>query len=163
MEPANYYTGAVIAEARKLLEEGHTDKAFEALAEPLHEALYQRQDFKLLEELPTIQRLILAFDYVQSQVVQGGFIQLIQNGYISLLVTTVEAMQELGIGAPMVPVLDDVIKVFVLNVDALSKETSVEEFSKLYAEFQEFEPLEKKYLDLLPVVKQGVINRALQV
>ena len=161
MDNTNSYTPATIAAAKNLLASGDTDKAFETLAEPLHEALYQRQDFKLLDELSTIQRLILAFDYVQSQVSQGGFIQLIQNGYVSLLVTAVEAMQELSIGSAMVTVLDDVIKIFVLNVDTLSKETSVAEFSKLYGEFVEFEPLELQYLNLLPEVKESIISRAL--
>ena len=128
------------------------------MAEPLHEALYQRQDFNLLDELPTAQRLVLAFDYVQTQVVQGGFIQLIQNGYVSLLVTVIEALQELQIAGEMVPVLDDVLKIFVLNREILAKETSVEEFSKLYAEFKEFEPIEQRFLHLRVEAQKKIID-----
>ena len=160
MNESGYYNDEIRTEAQQLLTAGEIDKAYQILAEPLHEALYQRQDFNLLDELPTTQRLVLAFDYVQSQVVQGGFIQLIQNGYISLLVTVIEALQELQVGADMVPVLDDVLKIFVLNKDALSKETSVEEFSKLYAEFQEFEPLEQRFMEVLNSTQQAIISEA---
>ena len=161
MDDSGYYKKEILTEAAELLANNETEKAYQLLAEPLHEALYERQDFNLLDELPTPQRLVLAFDYIQSQVTQGGFIQLIQTGYVSLLVTVIEALQELEIGNDMIPVLDDVLKIFVLNKDALSRETSVEEFSKLYAEFKEFEPLEAKFMGLLQPTQTEIIKKVL--
>ena len=52
----------------------------------------------------------------RAQVGQGGFIQLIQNGYISLLPPAIEQLIIMGINE-MAGVLDDVLKVFVLNRD----------------------------------------------
>lgn len=128
-----------------LIHDQRWKEAFEMLAGPLHQALYEAQSFELLDTLSPAEQLVLSFDYVQAQVGQGGFIQLIQNGYISLLVTVIEAMQLLGTGAKMIPVLDDVLKVFVLNKDMLGRETSVEEFGKLYEEFTEFEMLDNHF------------------
>lgn len=131
----------------KMLDNGQVAEAFEAIANPLHEELYRRQTFDFMDELPAIQQLILSFDYIQNQAGQGGFIQLIQNGYISLLVTAIEAFQALNIAPDMVQLLDNVLKIYVLNREALDKETSVEEFSKLYDEFKEFEPIDQQFTE----------------
>jgi hypothetical protein len=96
------------------------------------------------------------------QVGQGGFIQLIQNGYVSLLVTVIESLQKMNISENMIPVLDDVLKVFVLNKEALSKETSVEEFGRLYGEFREFESLEEQFRSLQPALLRETVEYAIQ-
>ncbi len=141
-----------------LLTAQHHAEAFELVAEPLHVWLYDQQDFDAIHERSAMEKLILGFDYVQQQVGQGGFIQLIQNGYVRLLVTVIEALQELCISPRMIGVLDDVLKVYVLNRDVLGKETTVEEFGRLYAEFREFEPLEERFREALPEVMQGVFS-----
>ena len=120
-------------------------EAFDLLVAPVHEWLYEEQQFEAIQSRSTTEQLILGFDYVQMQVAQGGFIQLIQNGYTPLLVLVIEALQKLGLAPDMVAALDDVLKVFVLNKDVLDKETSVEEFGRLYSEFKEFEGLEERY------------------
>src|SRR5690349_7567241 len=109
---------------RQLATEENWPAAFEELARPLHEALYKAQTFELLSELTATERLILSLDYVQMQVGQGGFIQLIQNGYVSLLVTVIESAQSLGLQSPILSILDDALKVFVLNNESLTKETT---------------------------------------
>ncbi len=141
----DYHYPADESAVRQLAGEQRWDAAFEQLAQPLHEALYKEQDFALMDRLSDYERLVLSFDYVQMQVGQGGFIQLIQNGYISLLVPVIESLQHLKLSPGMAIVLDDVLKVFVLNKEVLGRETSVEDFGRLYAEFKEFEVLEKQY------------------
>ncbi len=135
------------------------EPAFEELARPLHEALYHSGTFDVLAEWTPPERLILCLDYIQMQVGQGGFIQLIQNGYISLLVTAIEAAQDLDLLPELQKLFDDVLKVYVLNHDALSRDASPQEFAKLYAEFQEFDPLDAAFSDLLPGVLQTVVSR----
>jgi hypothetical protein len=137
-------------------------EAFDVLAGPLHEWLYREQDFAAIDTRRAAEQLILSFDYVQMQVGQGGFIQLIQNGYVSLLVTVIESLQKMNISANMIPVLDDVLKVFVLNKEALSKETSVEEFGRLYGEFREFESLEEQFRSLQPALLRETVEYAIQ-
>jgi hypothetical protein len=79
------------------------------------------------------------------QVGQGGFIQFIQNGYIALLPNMIEQLHKLR-SVEMAQVLDDVLKVYVLNREQLERTTTVEEFAKLYDEFREFEEIDKRYL-----------------
>ncbi|MEI8279560.1 MAG: DUF4375 domain-containing protein [Bacteroidota bacterium] len=123
---------------------GDDEQIIELLVEPLHEELYKRQSFDFLDELSDGQQLMLSFDYVRNQVLQGGFIQLIQNGYLGLLPSMPEWLQM--VDAPeMAKVIDDVLKVYVLNIDQLDKETTVEEFARLYDEFKEFEILEATF------------------
>ena len=112
--------------------------------QPLHEELYRRQDFSFMDDLSEGQQLMLSYDYVQMQVLQGGFIQLLQNGYVGLLPSMPQWLSVIGCDE-MAKVIDDVLKVYVLNREALDKKTSVEEFAKLYAEFSEFEALDESF------------------
>lgn len=124
------------------------DGLFDLVTQPLHEELYRRQDFKFMDELSPAQQMLLAYDYIQSQVLQGGFLQLIQNKYISLLLPAIEGLEHTTRDQEMIPVLDDVLKVYVLNQEALDRETSVDEFAALYQEFKEFEILDEKFSTL---------------
>jgi hypothetical protein len=97
-----------------------------------------------MDDLSEGQQLMLSYDYVQMQVLQGGFIQLIQNGYIGLLPSMPQWLSVIGCDE-MAKVIDDVRKVYVLNREALDRKTSVEEFAQLYAEFSEFEGLDEAF------------------
>ena len=119
--------------------------AFELLAEPLHEWLYRQGDFDILSQRTKLEQLILSFDYVKTQIAQGGFIQLIQNGYAPLLLTVIECLTSFNLAPEMTGVLDDALKVLVLNMETLGVETSVTEFARLYSEFPELELLESRF------------------
>ncbi|MBS1771958.1 MAG: DUF4375 domain-containing protein [Bacteroidetes bacterium] len=120
---------------------------WDLLIQPLHEELFRRQDFNFLDDLSEGQQLLLSYDYVQMQVMQGGFIQLIQNGYIGLLPTMPGWLQIIG-DYEMAKIIDDVLKVYVLNKEELDKKTTVEEFAQLYNEYKEFEALDEKFREL---------------
>jgi len=128
----------------KAHERGNYDEMYDLLVQPLHEELYKRQDFEFIDELSPGQQLLLAYDYLRTQVGQGGFIQFIQNGYISLLPSMIEQLMRISAG-DMAQVLDDVLKVYVLNREQLGRQTTVEEFAALYEEFKEFESLDERY------------------
>lgn len=117
---------------------------YELLSAPLHQELYKRQDFNFLDELSEGQQLLIAYDYVRMQVQQGGFIQLIQNGYIGLLPDMPEWLAMIGAN-DMAQVIDDALKVYVLNRELLDKQTTVEEFAKLYEELKEFEIIDDRF------------------
>lgn len=123
------------------------DNMYEMLVEPLHEELYKRQTFDFIDDLSDGQQLLLAYDYLRTQVVQGGFIQFIQNGYIGLMPSMIEQLNMVG-AFDMAQVLDDVLKVYVLNMDQLGRTTTVEEFARLYDEFKEFEGIDQRYANL---------------
>ena len=78
------------------------------------------------------------------QVLQGGFIQFIENGYIGLLPGMIEQLYMIGAN-DMAKVMDDVLKVYVLNRELLSKPSTVQEFAKLYDELKEFEEIDARF------------------
>jgi len=133
---------------------GDINALYDLLAQPLHEELYRRRTFDFLDDLSDGQQLLLAYDYVRMQVGQGGFIQFIQNGYLGLLPSMIEQLNKMGID-DMAKVLDDVLKVYVLNRELLGKPTTVEEFARLYDELKEFEGIDERFALLNePTVKQ---------
>jgi len=144
-------------EAAKLA--GDDNALWDMFIQPLHEEMYRRQDFNFLDDLSEGQQLLLSYDYVQMQVMQGGFIQLIQNGYVGLL-PTMPGWLEVVNCHEMAKVIDDVLKVYVLNREALDKSTSVEEFAKLYDEFQEFVALDEDFHRLHPLVFDTLLQYA---
>lgn len=117
---------------------------FELLVEPLHEELYRRQDFDFMDELSEGQQLFLAYDYLRTQVLQGGFLQFVVNGYVGLL-PDMPAWLEHMEAKDMAIVIDDVLRVYVLNIELLGKETTTQEFAKLYEEMKEFEILDERF------------------
>jgi Domain of unknown function (DUF4375) len=120
------------------------DDFFELLTQPLHNELYRRQTFDFLEDLSPGQQMFLSYDYIVGQVKQGGFIQFLQNGYVSLLAPMPGWLESIG-AYEMSVLLDDVLKAYVKNVDKLEKETTVEEFARLYNELPEFSELDSRF------------------
>lgn len=145
----------------KLQEQNEVEVVFEQLVLPIHEELYNKQDFSFIESLSPGQELLIRYDYVRMQVLQGGFIQLIQNGYINLLLSMPEMLNQIG-AAEMAQLLDDVLKVYSLNVDGLSKETNVEEFAKLYEEYTEFEELDSRFALYNAGTEKAIVAYALR-
>jgi len=123
------------------------EELYDLLVQPLHEELYKRRTFDFLDSLSDGQQLLLAYDYMRMQVLQGGFIQFIQNGYIGLLPSMIEQLYAINLPA-MAKVLDDVLKVYVLNRDLLNKPTTVQEFAQLYDELKEFEGIDERFNQL---------------
>ena len=139
---------------KKAIASGDDEQLYDILVQPLHEELYRRRTFDFLDGLSDGQQLLLAFDYLRMQVGQGGFIQFIHNGYIGLLPSMIEQLYKIGLN-DMALVLDDVLKVYVLNRELFNKATTVEEFAKLYDEMKEFEVIEERYNNInLQTVKQ---------
>lgn len=142
-------------------EQGNCEQVFERLLLPIHEELYKKQDFSFISTLSPGQELFLRYDYVRTQVLQGGWIQLIQNGYVNLLLPLPEMFEQLGC-SDISKLIDNVLKVYTLNHDALSKETNVEEFAKLYEEFTEFEALDTEFSVLNEETIKSLVEYALR-
>ena len=150
-----------LSELIALQEENQIEAIYEQLVLPLHEELYKQQDFSFIETLSPGQELLIRYDYVRMQVLQGGFIQLIQNGYVNLLLSMPLMLKQVG-AVEMGQLLDDVLKVFSLNYEGLSKETSVEEFAKLYEEYTEFEELDARFAQENGATEKAIVSYALR-
>ncbi|MBS1588557.1 MAG: DUF4375 domain-containing protein [Bacteroidetes bacterium] len=117
---------------------------FSLLVAPLHEELNRRQTFDFLEDLSNGQKLFLSFDYVKDQVFQGGFIQLLANGYVGLL-PEMPAWLTMMMANEMAQLIDDVLKSYVEKVSFFKDELSTQAFAQLYSELPEFDLLEKRF------------------
>ena len=135
------------ADLDKAVAEDNTQDIFDLFVQPLHEEMYKRQDFTFMDELSEGQQLMLSYDYIRLQVFQGGFIQFIQNGYVGLLLNMPEWLEKIGANE-VAGLLDDVLKVYVLNRELLDKQITAEEFARLYDEFKEFENIDDSFQQL---------------
>jgi hypothetical protein len=148
-------------EIRKARASSDDNELYDLLAQPLHEELYRRKTFDFMDDLSDGQQLLLAYDYARMQVGQGGFIQFIQNGYIGMLPPMIAQLMKIGAN-DMAKVMDDVLKVFVLNKDMLTKSTTVEEFAQLYDELQEFEGIDERFSLLNEPTIKLMLNYAME-
>lgn len=155
------FPNAAMQEARNDWKQGAQDKAWETLTQTLHEKLVNAQTFDILDELSLLPRMMLILDYLEPQLKQGGFIQLFQNGYAPLLLEGTEVLQALQLTPEIVRVFDDALKYFSLSMQVLSRETTVQEFAKLYEQFPEFQPLETVFINELPELKTTLLKRVL--
>ena len=144
---SNYLPKVEKSAVERTLAKENSAAFFDLIVEPLHEELYKRQDFNFMNELSEGQQLFLSYDYLRTQVLQGGFLQLLVNGYVGLL-PDMPAWLTIVNAGEMAQVIDDVLKVYVLNIQLLDKETTPEEFSKLYDELKEFEILDERFNEL---------------
>ena len=112
---------------------------------------------QIIHELNDGQQMLICYDYIQNHVLQGGFIQLIQNGYVNMLVPMPAWLEVVG-DKDMALVIDDALKAYVQNRDILDKETSVEEFATLYEQLPVFAPLDERFVELHP----ETVNKMLQ-
>ena len=144
---SNFLPSVSREDIKKVQVSGDDNELYDLLAIPLHEELYRRKTFDFLDDLSDGQQLFLTYDYVRMQVGQGGFIQFIENGYIGLLPNMVEQFYKIN-AEGMGKVLDDVLKVYVLNRELLSKPNSVQEFAQLYDELKEFEIIDQRFAEL---------------
>lgn len=147
------------AKLKEVQASGDAQAYYHLLAEPLHNELYARKDFDFLEELTDAQQLLLCYDYVQNQVLQGGFIQLFQNHYVGLLPEMPRQLTTMN-QEDMAQLIDDALKEYVLNVAVLEKETSVEEFAKLYDELPQFGDLDDRFKALHEPTVKGILEFA---
>src|SRR5690606_16410755 len=87
---------------------------YDLLCQPLHEELYRRQDFTFFDELNDMQQMMICYDYIQNHVLQGGFIQLIQNGYVNMLLPMPEWLTMVG-DKQMAQLLAEALKAYTDN------------------------------------------------
>lgn len=156
---SNFLPAVSIDSINNAIATGNDEELYDLLVQPLHEELYRRQTFDFLDDLSWPQQLLLAYDYLHMQVGQGGFIQFLHNGYVGLLPSLIEQLYQLGAG-DMAKVLDDALKVYVLNRDMLEGAQSVEEFAKLYDELKEFEGIDERYKHLNPATTKQLLQYA---
>lgn len=99
-----------------------------------------------IELLNGYQHTLLALRFFSDEVNEGGFVQLIQNGYGGYIFDNPVAKAFRQMGAKgLSKILYKAKEIYDLHRDELERETTDEEFTAMYVDFEQFDELEEKF------------------
>ncbi|GMO49751.1 MAG: hypothetical protein Pg6C_12700 [Treponemataceae bacterium] len=114
------------------------------------EILNKYPNGKVTDYLNDSQIALLAYNFLYGQVSNGGFIQLIQNGYSGFIFNTVFSEIIKTWGAEKTgKIVEEANIIYNKYKNELEKETSMEEFSELYEKITDFESLEDEFYNIM--------------
>lgn len=95
------------------------------------------------------QHTLLAWHYFTTEMREGGFVQLIQNGYGGYIFGNpfAKAMKEFG-AVELGKLIYKAKDIYEPNKKVLERETTEEEFNAMYVDFEVFDELEETYFDI---------------
>lgn len=95
------------------------------------------------------QHTLLAYRFLTEELNQGGFVQLIQNGYGGYIFgnPTAKALKQFG-AAEMAKIIYKAKEIYDANREALERETTEDEFTAMYVDFEVFDELEERYFEI---------------
>ncbi len=92
------------------------------------------------------QNTLLAYSIFRNEMNDGGFVQLIQNGYGGYFFRNPFAKAIRLFGAkPLSKLVYEAKDIYQANQDALERECTDEEFLSMYVDFEVFDDLEEKF------------------
>ena len=95
------------------------------------------------------QHTLLAFHFFSKEMSEGGFVQLIQNGYGGYIFSNPFAKAIKLFGAvELSKLIYKAKEIYDPNKAALERETTDAEFNALYVDFEVFDDLEEIYFDI---------------
>ena len=95
------------------------------------------------------QHTLLAWHFFTTEMRDGGFVQLIQNGYGGYIFGNpfAKAIRQFG-AVELSRLIYKAKEIYDPNKAALERETTDEEFNALYVDFEVFDELEERYFDI---------------
>ncbi|MDD3787718.1 MAG: DMP19 family protein [Petrimonas sp.] len=99
-----------------------------------------------MDKLNGYQHTLLALQIFKSEVNEGGFIQLIQNGYGGYIFDnpTAKALKLMG-AKGLSKILYKAKEIYDAHRAELERDTTDEEFTAMYVDFEQFDELEEKF------------------
>lgn len=118
-----------------------TDAYLDALGGELNE--------KNMQLLNGDQHTLLAHYFFTTEIRDGGFVQLIQNGYGGYIFGNPFAKVLRQYGAKdLSKLIYKAKEIYDVNREALERETTEEEFNAMYVDFEIFDELEEQYFEI---------------
>lgn len=95
------------------------------------------------------QHALLAYRYFREEVNYGGFVQLIQNGFGGYIFDnpTAKALRLFGAN-DTAKIIYRAKEIFDANREELERDTTDEEFTAMYVDFEEFDEIEEEYFKI---------------
>lgn len=102
-----------------------------------------------MDKLNGYQHTLLAYRFFTDEVREGGFVQLIQNGYGGYVFDnpTAKALKLMG-AKPLSKILYKAKEIFDEHRAELERDATEEEFMAMYERFEQFDELEEKYVEI---------------
>lgn len=102
-----------------------------------------------MSKLNGSQHTLLAHRFFQDEMRDGGFVQLIQNGYGGYVFQNpfAKAIKQFG-AADLARIIYKAKEIYDPNKIALERETTEEEFNAMYVDFETFDDLEEMYFEI---------------
>jgi len=94
------------------------------------------------------QHTLLAYQLFRDEVMEGGFCQLIQNGYGGYIFMNpfAKALRLWGVGE-LTKIIYSAREIYVANKQDLERERTDNEFMAMYEQYEAFDDLEDKFLE----------------
>ena len=95
------------------------------------------------------QHTLLAYRFFTDEVREGGFVQLIQNGYGGYIFENpfAKALRQFG-AKDLSKLIYKAKEIYDANKTELERETTEEEFNSMYVDFEIFDELEEAYFEM---------------
>lgn len=99
-----------------------------------------------IDTLNGFQHTLLALRFFTEEVNEGGFVQLIQNGYGGYIFDNpvAKALKQMG-ATRLSKILYKAKEIYDKHREELERETTEEEFNAMYVDFEVFDELEEKF------------------
>jgi D-mannonate dehydratase len=132
----------------KLIEaaEKGMDEFLKVFTDAYLEALGGEITTENMDKLNGYQHTLLAFRFFTEEVNEGGFVQLIQNGYGGYIFDNpvAKALKQMG-AKGISKILYKAKEIYDPYRTELERETTEEEFTAMYVDFEQFDELEEKF------------------
>ncbi|HJV77443.1 MAG TPA: DMP19 family protein [Paludibacter sp.] len=125
------------------------DEFLQVFTDAYLEALGRKLTADNMSVLNGSQHTLLAHRFFQDEMRDGGFVQLIQNGYGGYIFGNpfAKAIKQFG-AVELAKLIYKAKEIYDPNKAALERETTDEEFNALYVDFEVFDDLEEIYFDI---------------
>lgn len=125
------------------------DDFLKAFTDAYLEAVGGEINSENMDKLNGYQHTLLALRFFSQEINEGGFIQLIQNGYGGYIFDnpTAKAWKEMG-AKGLSKIVYKAKEIYDKHRGQLERETTDEEFMAMYEQFEQFDELEEKYMEI---------------
>lgn len=121
------------------------------ILEPYQDAIEEAEDeMDILDQLTDDQHTLLIYDAMYGQVSNGGFLQLIHNGYGAFVFDPVfiEDLERWGL-LETLAIVKQAFEVYTEHQELLEEERDLVAFSAFYKEFKAFESLDGAFYEIM--------------
>ena len=125
------------------------DEFLQVFIDAYLEAIDEKLSAENMSKLNGSQHSLLAWHFFSTEMREGGFVQLIQNGYGAYIFDNpfAKAMKQFG-AVELGKLIYKAKDIYDPNKKELERETTEEEFNAMYVDFEVFDEMEEMYFEM---------------